>query len=179
MESRPTRTIRKNKCLQKNKIRRENAIEKNKSEKAFFRVLYTSIIVGILCVVCLCSTTWAWFTGSIESQKNEIKTGECKMEITLEKEGAQVTLQGESAVLNEGSYLVTLFLPKDSASGYCMIQVGEVKYFSQGILRHEEEAGKSLSFTVTVTERKTVKFVVRWGIYSGTPEVRAGEILAV
>ena len=36
------------------------------SDKAFARLALTSILGILVCIICLCSTTYAWFTGSVQ-----------------------------------------------------------------------------------------------------------------
>ena len=159
---------------------KQNNAEKLSSDKAFFRMITTSAISVIICLICLCSTSWAWFSGGIESSQNEIKTGQCLLEVTVEKEGVALSEIETGVALEMGTeYKVTLALPKGSASGYCLMQANGKDYYSKAILRHEEEQAKTLSFTVKVKENTTVKFIARWGIYSGEVDVANGGILEI
>ncbi len=56
------------------------------TEKYLYRVLVSSICSILLCMTCLVSTTWAWFTVSIENTGNEVRIG--KPEIRLEVNGS-------------------------------------------------------------------------------------------
>ena len=49
---------------------------KKVTEKAFARVLVSSICSILLCMACLAGTTWAWFTVSIENMGNVIQTAD-------------------------------------------------------------------------------------------------------
>ena len=40
------------------------------SDKAFARLALTSILGILVCIICLCSTTYAWFTGSAQVDSN-------------------------------------------------------------------------------------------------------------
>jgi len=40
------------------------------SDKAFARLSVTSILGILVCIICLCSTTYAWFSGSAQVDSN-------------------------------------------------------------------------------------------------------------
>ncbi len=40
------------------------------SDKVFARLALTSILGILVCIICLCSTTYAWFTGSVQVDSN-------------------------------------------------------------------------------------------------------------
>ena len=43
------------------------------SDKAFARLVLTSILGILVCIICLCSTTYAWFSGSVQVDSNTLK----------------------------------------------------------------------------------------------------------
>lgn len=45
------------------------------TEKHMMRVLISTVCSVLLCMTCLVSTTWAWYTVTITSEDNLIKTG--------------------------------------------------------------------------------------------------------
>ena len=58
---------------------------KKATDKVFGRVLISSICSILLCMVCLASTTWAWFTVSLENEGNLINIGFPEVEITVDE----------------------------------------------------------------------------------------------
>lgn len=162
----------------------KNKTEQQKlSDKAFFRMIFTAVLGVVVCVICLCSTSWAWFTGGIASDKNEIKTGQCLLTISV-GDGTQELANIEDGVelTSEKTYTVTLTLPKGSASGYCLMEptgAEKAQYYSAGLLRNDGETDKVLSFTLKVEGTLTVKFLVGWGIYSGDVDVERDETLEI
>lgn len=153
------------------------------TEKAFSSGIITSVLSIVLCIAALCSTSWAWFTGSTQSNNNEIKTAESfKLELVLEDGSSQkLDIVDDKATLAAGqTYKITLSLPKDSASGYLVItDKNNVDHKSPYILRHEEENPVIVTFYLTVDEDQQLTFTKRWGIYSGDSSVNAGETLAI
>ncbi len=153
------------------------------TDKAFSRLVLTSILGILVCIVCLCSSTYAWFTESHESPKNEIKTaGECLISVTVLHNGtAQDTTPIENiedgVELAAGDYLVTLTLPSGSASGYYLVEASGATYYTDYIARHEEAEPKTVSFIMTVEGTQTVKFTSCWGIYAQESDVVEGILL--
>lgn len=62
------------------------------TERIFTKVLLSSICSILLCMACLVSTTWAWFTVSINNQGNQIQIAEVNTDIAIEKNGSKVDI---------------------------------------------------------------------------------------
>lgn len=73
------------------------------TEKLFGRVLLSSVCSILLCAACLISTTWAWFSVSIENTGNIIEIGTPKVSLTVDD---AAFLSG--AELPEGTHKVTI-----------------------------------------------------------------------
>ena len=153
------------------------------SEKMFLRLIATSIFGVVLCMVCLCSTTWAWFSDSSPSNANEIKTAEkCLISVQVVPEGSDtaIDVSDEAGVLlAAGNYTVTLSLPKDSSSGYYVIGAGANTYLTDYIVHHDEEIPKTEIFTLTLGTESTVVFTPRWGIYADESDVTEAGVLLI
>ena len=147
------------------------------TDKAFSRLIITSFLGILVCIACLCSTTWAWFTGAAENDNNEIKTAEtCLLTVTVtDSDVALSDIEGGVVLEKNVTYTVTLSLPSGSASGYCLIKTDDRSYYTEYIARHEGET-ETRSFRLTVEESQTVAFVSRWGIYSGACDVVDGAL---
>ncbi len=149
------------------------------TDKAFSRLALMSILGILICIVCLCSTTWAWFTDSIPSKGNSIKVAdECLLSVTVTDENGTALEDLEAGVqLEQGkTYIVTLSLPRDSASGYCLIKASGQSYYTDYIVRHENDEAQTVSFALTVAESQTVEFEPRWGIYAKESDVIDGQL---
>ena len=148
------------------------------TDKAFSRFLVTSILSILACIVCLCSTTYAWFSDNAPSNSNKIQTAtECLLEVSVIRANDMVefTDVDKGIILSpDEEYQVTLSLPASSSSGYCLISAGAAEYYTDYILRHDEELPKTVTFTLTVAEATNVTFTPRWGIYSGESSVIEG-----
>ena len=63
------------------------------SDKAFARLVLTSILGILVCIICLCSTTYAWFTGSVQVDSNTFKAADaCLLSVSVYKDGADGSL---------------------------------------------------------------------------------------
>ncbi len=145
------------------------------ADKAFNRLVLTSFLAIFMCIVCLCTSTFAWFYDSAPSVDNKLKAmDKCLLTVTVTAESDGTTLDNiESGVeLKAGEvYTVTLMLPSHSASGYCLIDTDDKDYYTPYIASHDNINAEVVSFTLTVDRTQTVKFVTRWGIYSSDCDV--------
>lgn len=82
------------------------------TEKAFSKVLLSSICSILLCMACLMSTTWAWFTVSIENTENVIQIADVQTDINVS--GTNVVAHNDgSYTLGAGTYTVTITVTSD------------------------------------------------------------------
>ena len=158
-------------------MKKENQKPDKLTDKAFTRLFITSILGIVICLVCLCSTTWAWFSTDVSSSENVIQSGEGKLAVIVTKEQVEIKNVDKGVELEAGDYVVKMTLPKDSASGYCEIYVGGDVYRSPYILR-SKDTEQTLTFGITLTEKTALSVKTRWGIYSdGEADVAAGGTL--
>ncbi len=161
--------------------------EKNKkasSCKAFARLAIASLYCVLICVVVLSSGTYAWLSDGMQSSKSTLQTsGDCLLSVSIYKDGAEkavITANKENTVSLDcqGVYIVTLALPKDSASGYLVMRNEKGDYYTD-CLRRNEESDQTLTFTLNVATRESISFTARWGVYSGECHVKDGEVLDI
>lgn len=59
------------------------------SDKAFARLALTSILGILVCIICLCPTTYAWFTGSVQGDNHQIQAADARLlSVSVYKDGA-------------------------------------------------------------------------------------------
>ncbi len=159
------------------------------TDKTFIRLIVTSILAITVCIVCLCSSTWAWFNTSVSGGGNEIKAaGECLLTISVlqkganddpdaplkDEYGAEITdYEGGVDLLAGESYVVTINLPQGAtSSGYCLITAAGTTYNSEYIYRDDVKTeAKTISFNLSVSKDQKVAFTPRWGIFLDEPDV--------
>ena len=166
------------------------------TDKAFARFVATSVFGILVCIVCLCSSTFAWFTATQDSGLNTITSGSFGHEITVEIAGAS---DGETVDLTDGaektctldrgkSYVVILTpTAATTVKGYCVITIDGVKYNTDTYGAVSEGSLKVLTFTLTLpagNDPAEVTFKPHWGIAAEkhvwgsetfTPGVNLGE----
>ena len=160
------------------------------TDKAFMRLIITSVLAIGVCMVCLCSTTWAWFTESQTSSSNTITSSQCQLAVKVYKDNentAVIERNFADGAINESlkagdRYTVTLKIPEGSASGYCIIKIvdedsnddNDIKVYSQAVTNNTDPVIREISFTVVAKEDVKVSIIPRWGIYSGNDYIEAG-----
>ena len=143
---------------------------------AFTRFVATSVVGVLVCIACLCSSTFAWFTTTQDSSQNTITSGtfdhKIKIEIASADGGETVELTDggvQTCTLDRGkSYVVTL-APTDATTvkGYCVIKIDGVEYHTDTYGAVSEGSPESLTFTLTLSAGNVpaeVIFKPHWGI---------------
>ena len=154
----------------------EEQNNKKITDKAFTRFVATSVFAILVCIACLCSSTFAWFTTTQDSSQNTITSGtfdhEIKIEITSAGSGETIAvIDGavQSCTLDRGkSYVVTL-TPTDATTvkGYCVINVDGTIYNTDTYGAVSEGSPESLTFTLALpagNDTAKVIFKPHWGI---------------
>ena len=76
------------------------------TEKAFGKVLLSSVCSILLCMACLMGTTWAWFRADLENKENLIQTADVQDEVIVGNPA--VDPQNGVYTLAPGSYRISL-----------------------------------------------------------------------
>ncbi len=154
------------------------------TEKAFLRLIVTSIIGIVLCLGCLCSTTWAWFADGIKENSSTLIPAQNELSIEIVKDTGDGStenvnveeLTSENGVaLAGGTYVVTLSRPAGSSSGYFVLKYKDVSYYSEGVIRiSDNDVDTSATYVFVVPEGNDarVRLEVRWGLYSGDTVIK-------
>ena len=148
------------------------------TDRAFTKSLWISVSSILLCLVLLCSMTYAWFTGEVKSGENKLASGSFDLEMTLSGENGTVSVSpAEAVLLAPGDYTVSL-TPSDGATvkGYCRVVLGERVYLTDVIVGPEmQNAGEyavnaPFIFYLHVDEETTLTLTPHWGI-SAAPDI--------
>jgi hypothetical protein len=148
------------------------------TEKLFGKVLLSSICSILLCMACLVSTTWAWFTAGMDNRENEIQIASVTAEITVKNAADNSPIDTRSAegayILQAGTYHIDICL-KNTATGpddlnrqpRDVYAVMTVTYSGKSESYYITFAGtpeqtKQLRILQTGSESATVSFSVSW-----------------
>ena len=155
--------------------------EEKLSEKVFSKNLLVAALSIFLCIIALCSVTYAWFTTETASDNNTLAAGAFSLEIAVADGSAvPVAVQegsngNKTCTLAAGTYKVTLTVAEGSTvKGYCTVKIGDAAYTTSPIFPDEAAGATSLSFTVTVTAETAAVFTPKWG-YPATPNLANGD----
>ena len=162
----------------------KNSKPEKLTDKAFTRLMLTSVLGILLCLTCLCSVTWAWFGADISAKDNKIQSACFDLDILVEDGGAarlspiNAVADGREYELREvGIYTVTLKMSASSTAskGYCKIVIGEDAYCTASITR---EADSYVFYIDVKTAGAKVSFDPVWGYIADSDLIAAGGVVA-
>ncbi len=155
------------------------------TDKAFSRLMLTSVLSILVCIVCVCSATWAWFSADTSSSGNKLATGKFDLTVSVTDESSVVTTLAENAVgktvytfENVGVYTLKLKMTDDTTvtKGFCTLVVGDDTYYTASINAETDP----FTFTIDVKEAGvTVMFSPAWGYPSAEEQVDMNETLVI
>lgn len=152
------------------------------TEKAFSQSLIISVVSILLCIVALCSMTYAWFTAETTSSSNTLTSGSFDVTIAVSEveDGVASANAIEAESNNEGKYTykllpgtyeISLALTEDSTvKGHCVVTIGNDTQHTDAIIgantANVENAAMTdpFKFKITVTAETTVFLEPRWGV---------------
>lgn len=130
----------------------------NKRTDGLYHMLVPSMAGVVVCAICLCGASWAWFTASQSSSVATIQSATYTAQVTLDGRtpyGARSEFDFE--ILDGNAHEVTLTADGSADSGYCKIELGSDVYFTPQLAKGE-------SFTFFVAGAHTdVKITPQWG----------------
>ena len=159
------------------------------TEKAFSQSLIISVVSILLCLVTLCSMTYAWFTTETTSSSNTLTSGSFDITVSVKAQDDTLvtpTADGKYILTSADEYTVTLE-PAQTATvkGYCIVNInGENK--KTGVILDDEmvddiytTATAPFEFTIVTEKNNTVvTFESHWGVLL-TPDVVADSTITV
>ena len=102
------------------------------TDKAFSRLMISSLLGVFMCIVCLCSASWAWFSADTSNHKNTLVTGKFGLDVAVVDESERavsVTKNADGSSLcyfsDAGVYTVTLAMSQDTTvnKGFCVFNI--------------------------------------------------------
>lgn len=153
------------------------------TDKAFSRLMITSLLGILVCITCLCSATWAWFSADTASGSNTLGSGSFGLVVTVtdangvgvpvteRADGASVCTLGDAA-----SYTVTLEMTHDTTvtKGFCTVKAANNAYQTAAIFREDLTP---FTFKIEPTEpNMTLTFTPTWGLPANVAVDRDGTL---
>lgn len=144
------------------------------TEKVLRRVLISSVCSILLCMTCLVSTTWAWFTVSIENTGNVIEIATVTANVTIKQGENEIVKDdnGNYSRLDDGTYIIQIELESNATNTnelndtqnpvYVLMSVAnnnETLYYYFTFEGKQENVTKEISFGGGPV---TISFSVSW-----------------
>ncbi len=124
-----------------------------------YHILAPSIIGIALCTLCLCGTSWAWFTASTSTGAAAIRTPTYTISCKVGDGDAAVISENVVYTMTADSCTITLTASgTDGATGYCSVQIGENTYYTEQI-----KAVGDFTFTVNAAAGTEITLTPKWG----------------
>ena len=148
------------------------------SDKAFSRIMLSSVFGILLCGICLAGLTWAWFSSTVTSTANTITAAKFTVDISVIEEGATTPLSPTSTEENLGyNYALTagntytVAVTADSSAtattGYCTVKLGSDTYHTiQLYPAGGEGKPQSVDFTVDAAQDLVLTITPQWGTFA-------------
>ena len=159
----------------------------NLSDKAFSQSMLISVFSIFMCLVLLCSITYAWFTVGVSSGQNRIESGSFALEIdVLDGSDATVSVTGNGDGKHTctfsagGTYTVTLTMAEEATAtkGYCELTINSVKKQQTESISKDTTVGvEELTFVIVAQEDTVVVFEAKWGISAAEEKISNGDTL--
>lgn len=135
------------------------------SDISFSRIITSSILGILLCIICLAGLTWAWFSGSATSTANTITAAEFKVNVSIN--GSEITSEDGTYTLSQEDNRVTVTAVGSATTGYCQILFdGNIYHTSQIFTVSQEGKPQSVTFTVNATAGDELVITPQWGTYA-------------
>jgi len=151
-------------------------VQEKPTDENIMRLVLPSVLGIILCMVCLCGTTWAWFSGVMATGTATVQAARYTVEAEVEGAAAgkiEQNADGSYALLAEDIYTVRLTVggTAEHTAGYCKVTLAGEDYYT-GPMRQ----GDALSFTVSNTGG-SLSVLGLWGTYSGEVTLKDGDAI--
>lgn len=140
---------------------------KKTAKKAFTQSFAVSVICILLCLVALCSTSWAWFSGNAASTENKIVAATCNVAVTVtDSTGSppETNVGGLYALTKNEVYTVDISAEGTARSSYCIVSVGDARYYTVQI--STAAPYNTMRFTLSFSADTEIAVSPHWGTSS-------------
>lgn len=127
-------------------------------------LLMPSLLGVAICLVCLCSLTWAWFTATQNSGVQPIQSATATVTASLNDTLGELKV-GEPYSLN-GTGTLTLHMDGSAQYAYVVIKVGDTEYHTDYLTAD--------GYTITVNESGAA-LTLCWGKQDSLPGTAVGD----
>lgn len=139
------------------------------TEKQMLAMVALYVCGMVMCMACLASTTWAWFSLTLESRDNVIQMGTTSVETFLDGEPMELV----DYELVPGEYVLTLKNTGETTAHGLVTLGGNDPFATEAMRAGSDDVAE---VKLTVYEATTLTVQPRWGIAAETAQtVTVGE----
>lgn len=135
------------------------------TDKVFMQSIVTSFIAIVLCIVVLCSASWAWFNDGSASSSNQIRSGNCTVSVVISADGTEIanlTNETQTVTFQSGkTYQIQITSTGTASSSYCKLKVGDTTYYTEQISTAAPK--NTCAFTLSFTQNTEAELATGWG----------------
>ena len=130
------------------------------------RVFLISIFTILISMAMLISATFAWFTSTVSTNANAVKSATYNITAAITKEDStSINPTTENNVTSiafpsTGTYNVTVTPSGNANNGYCIVNFKNTDYYTENL------TSGSFTFAVSATENDVLTITSNWGTYS-------------
>ena len=154
------------------------------ADKAFTQSILISVVSILLCLIALCSVTFAWFAEDVTTTNNKIEAGTFDLTVAAEAaDGSEIlATRGTDGIwrvtlpATQAPCTVTLTVSaQTNVRGFCLIECGDAKWQTDAI----EVGETTFTFTVAVNGADVeLSLAPQWG-YPADPAITAGGTITI
>ncbi len=140
-----------------------NSDKERLTDKAFKQSITISVVGIILCMIALCSATWAWFSDSVSSPANSIQSANCNVSVSVTSDGTPVDpVDGKYTFYKGKAFTIKLTATGTAETAYCILNINGIDYYTDQIQIFGE-----IEFTLQFSDETTIAEILPcWGTSS-------------
>lgn len=133
------------------------------TEKQMLAMVAVYVCGMVMCMACLASTTWAWFSLTLESRDNVIQMGTTSIETSLDGEPMELV----DYELAPGEYVLTLKNTGETTAHGLVTLGGNDPFATEAMRAGSDDVAE---VRLTIYEATTLTVQPRWGMAAETAE---------
>lgn len=147
-----------------------NSDKERLTDRAFKQSMTISVVGIILCMIALCSLTWAWFSTGISSHANNIRSAHCDVTVYV-ADGSSTVLpeNGTYSLQKNTAYTFTITTDGTAENAYCILNIDGSEYYTDqfDMVNNNGTLTGVFSFSLYFKDKDTdttaVEVITRWG----------------
>lgn len=142
------------------------------ADSMMLKKLFSTVTVVLVCLAAISFSAYAFFSYSVTSGANTIKSSSFSASVSIQKGDDLITQGNIHSFFFDlpGQYTVTIAANDETTgTGYCVVTVNGVQYYTQQLGKDLNAPGgqrAEISFGLDVQAATTVSFDTRWGTTS-------------